>query len=75
MKCPICKHGDTISGTASITLERNAATLVFKDVPAQICNNCGEEYFTDNITQSIMKQAESAIAQGVQIDVRQYRAA
>lgn len=75
MKCPICKHGDTISGTASITLERNAATLVFKNVPAQICNNCGEEYFTDNITQSIMKQAESAIAQGVQIDVRQYRVA
>jgi len=75
MKCPICKHGDTISGTASITLERNAATLVFKDVPAQICNNCGEEYFTDSITQAIIKQAESAIAQGVQIDVRQYRAA
>lgn len=75
MKCPICKHGDTISGTASITLERNAATLVFKNVPAQICNNCGEEYFTDNITQSIMEQAETAIAQGVQIDVRQYQAA
>jgi YgiT-type zinc finger domain-containing protein len=75
MKCPICKHGDTISGTASITLERNTARLVFKDVSAQICNNCGEEYFTDNITQSIMKQAESAIAQGGQIDVRQYRAA
>lgn len=75
MKCPICKHGDTISGTASITLERNAATLVFKDVPAQICNNCGEEYFTDSITQAVMKQAESAITQGVQFDVRQYRAA
>lgn len=75
MKCPICKHGDMISGTASITLERNAATLVFKNVPAQICNNCGEEYFTDNITQSIMEQAEIAIAQGVQIDVRQYQAA
>ncbi|MDI1231801.1 MAG: type II toxin-antitoxin system MqsA family antitoxin [Methylobacter sp.] len=75
MKCPICKHGDTMTGTASITLEKNAATLVFKGVPAQICNNCGEEYFTDNITQSIMKQAELAIAQGVQIDVRQYRAA
>ncbi len=75
MKCPICKHGDTIAGTASITLERNAATLVFKNVPCVCCNNCGEEYFTDNITQSIMKQAELAIAQGVQIDVRQYRAA
>lgn len=75
MKCPICKHGETISGTASITLERNATTLVFKNVPAQICNNCGEEYFTDSITQSVMKQAELAITQGVQIDVRQYKAA
>jgi YgiT-type zinc finger domain-containing protein len=75
MKCPICKHGDMINGTDSITLERNTATLVFKNVPAQICNNCGEEYFTDNITQSIMTQTESAIAQGVPIDVRQYIAA
>lgn len=75
MKCPICKHGDTHAGTASITLERNTATLVFKNVPAQICNNCGEEYFAENTTLAIMEQAESAIAQGVQIDVRQYRAA
>lgn len=75
MKCPICKYGETLSGTASITLERHSSTLVFKDVPAQICNNCGEEYFADSITQTIMKQAESAIAQGVQIDVRQYRVA
>lgn len=64
MKCPICKHGDMISGTAGITLERNAGSLVFKYVQAQICNNCGVEYFTDNITRSIMKQVESAIAKG-----------
>jgi YgiT-type zinc finger domain-containing protein len=75
MKCPICKHGETISGKATLTLERKTATLVFKDVPAQICNNCGEEYFTDSTTQAIMKQAELAITQGVQIDVRQYRVA
>jgi YgiT-type zinc finger domain-containing protein len=75
MICPICRHGETVNGTASMTLETGATTLVFKAVPAQICNNCGEEYFSDEITQSILKQAESAIAQGVQIDVRQYKAA
>ncbi|MDX8128322.1 type II toxin-antitoxin system MqsA family antitoxin [Methylomonas sp. OY6] len=75
MKCPICKHGDTASGTASLTLERGSATLVFKNVPALICNNCGEEYFSDDITRSILNQAESAINAGVEIDVRQYRAA
>jgi len=75
MKCPICKHGETINGTASMTLERDGATLIFKNVPAQICNNCGEEFFNENITASILDQAESAVNAGVEIDIRQYRAA
>ncbi|WFP50834.1 type II toxin-antitoxin system MqsA family antitoxin [Methylomonas sp. EFPC3] len=75
MKCPICKHGETINGTASMTLERGGATLIFKNVPAQICNNCGEEFFNENITASILEQAESAVNAGVELDIRQYRAA
>ena len=75
MKCPICKHGETLNGTASMILERGSATLVFKNVPAQICNNCGEEYFSDDVTRSLLAQAELATAVGVEIDVRQYRAA
>ena len=75
MKCPICKHGETINGTASMTLERGETTLIFKNVPAQICNNCGEEFFNENITASILDQAESAVNAGVEIDIRQYRAA
>jgi len=75
MKCPICKHGETTNGTASITLERASGTLVFKNVPAQVCTNCGEEFFSDDVTRSILDQAESAISAGVKIDVRQYRTA
>ena len=44
MKCVICKHGETREGKISVTLERNGMTLVFKDVPARICSNCGGEY-------------------------------
>ena len=36
MKCMICKHGSTVDGTATITLEKNGATIIFKHVPAQI---------------------------------------
>lgn len=75
MKCPICKHGETIEGTASMTLERGGTTLIFKNVPAQICNNCGEEFFNGDITASILEQAETAVNHGVEIDIRQYRAA
>lgn len=51
MKCPICKHGSTHTGYASITLERDDATLVFKHVPAEICDNCGEEYVSEEAGQ------------------------
>lgn len=75
MNCPNCKNGETVSGTASMTLERGNATLVFKNVPAQICNNCGEEFFDEETTASILKQAELALNDGIELDVRQYRTA
>jgi hypothetical protein len=31
-----------------------------KDVPAQVCENCGEEYVDEAITESIMKMAAHA---------------
>lgn len=37
MKCMACKQADTQPGTTTVTLERNGATLVFKDVPAEVC--------------------------------------
>jgi YgiT-type zinc finger domain-containing protein len=44
MKCPICRHGETEQGFATVILERNNTTLIFKQVPATVCNNCGEEF-------------------------------
>ena len=44
MNCVICKHGETRPGKTTVTLERKATTVVIKNVPAQVCSNCGEEY-------------------------------
>ncbi|MEI7843583.1 MAG: type II toxin-antitoxin system MqsA family antitoxin [Gallionellaceae bacterium] len=75
MKCPICKHGDTKAGIASITLERDGSTMVFKRVPAEICENCGEVYHDATVTRSLLMQADQAAKGGVEIDVRRYAAA
>lgn len=72
MKCPICKHGDTQTGTATVTLERGTATLVFRNVPAEICNNCGEAFHAEEVAAALLKQAESAVGEGVEIDVRKF---
>lgn len=75
MKCVICKQGETKPGTATVTLERQGTTLIVKDVPAQICENCGEEYVGEETSRRLLKSAEEAIIAGVQVDIRRYSAA
>ena len=75
MKCVICKQGETKTGKASITLERGELTLVFKHVPADICANCGEQYVSSATSAGLLRTAEEASKTGVQVDIREYKAA
>ena len=75
MKCMACKQADTRPGTTTVTLERNGATLVFKDVPAEVCPNCGEDYVHEAVTRDLMQSAEDMVASGAQVDIRKYAAA
>lgn len=75
MKCVICRHGDTKPGTATVTLERNGTTLVIKDVPAEVCGNCGEEYVGEETARRLLRDAEEASKAGVQVDIRRFVAA
>lgn len=62
MTCPICRNYDTQPGTTTVTLERGDLTFVVKDVPAQVCANCGEDYVDADVTRLIMAMAEDAAA-------------
>ena len=75
MKCVICKQAETQPGKATITLEREGVTLVFKGVPALVCPNCGEEYLDEEITAHLLQSAEEAARDGVHVAVRDYIAA
>ena len=75
MKCVICKNGVTKAGKTTIALSRHGFTLVVKNVPAQVCVNCGEEYVDDAIASKILKDAEREAKTGVQVDIREYSAA
>ncbi|MBI4411318.1 MAG: type II toxin-antitoxin system MqsA family antitoxin [Deltaproteobacteria bacterium] len=75
MKCVICKRGKTRNGKTTVTLERGETTIVVKQVPAQICQNCGEEYVAERTTTKLLKLADKAARGGVQVDVREYLAA
>ncbi len=75
MKCVICKHGDTEAGSATIVLERGGACVVFKSVPAGVCDNCGEEYVDEATAARLLDDFEQALRSGTEIDVRQFAAA
>jgi len=75
MKCVICKHGSTKSGTMTATFERDGATIVIKGVPAEVCEICGESYLSEEVSKKLLKQAEDAARAGVQVDIRKFMAA
>jgi YgiT-type zinc finger domain-containing protein len=75
MKCVVCHHGETRAGGATITLDRDDLTLVVRNVPAQICETCGEEYVAEPEAKRLLDIADQAAQAGVRVDVRDYVAA
>ncbi len=75
MKCVVCRHGETRPGTATVTLERDGATVVVKGVPARVCENCGEEYVEEEAASRLLALAEDAANSGVRVEVLEYAAA
>lgn len=71
MRCPICRHGETRPGAVTVPLERDGMTIVFREVPALVCENCGEAFHDE----ALLKQAEQAALAGVEIDVRRFAVA
>jgi YgiT-type zinc finger domain-containing protein len=74
MVCSICKFGTTDAGEATVTLERNGSTIVFQHVPAQLCDNCGEQYLDESTTEHLLAEADRAARSGVQVEIRRYAA-
>ena len=74
MKCVICKQGRTHNGMTTVTLGRGRTTVVIKDVPAEICENCGEYYLNDEVTMRVRALAEEAVQRGAEIEVQPYAA-
>lgn len=72
-KCVICKTGDLHTQTVSVTLERQGALLVVRDVPACVCDSCRERYFEDDVAQQLLETTQQTLQPGVSLDIRHYQ--
>lgn len=74
MTCLICKHGTTKPGHTTVTLQRGACTVIFKNVPADVCENCGEYYLDESVTRQLERRAEVAVKNGAEVEIIAYAA-
>ena len=69
MNCVICEIGLTQPEFVTVTLERDGAIVLVKDVLANVCQNCGERYFDSVITDQLLALAERAFEQGAELEI------
>jgi YgiT-type zinc finger domain-containing protein len=75
MNCVICKHGILSEGHTTLTLERDGVVVVFKQVPAQVCDTCGEAYIDEAVSHRLLIAADETVRAGAEVEVRRYAAA
>ena len=69
MECVICKNGTTKEGFVTFTLERNGVIIVFKNVLALVCENCGDFYLSDETTKLLLEKATKTLSKGVEFEI------
>jgi YgiT-type zinc finger domain-containing protein len=74
MRCVICKAGDSAPGKVTVTLQRGETVVVIRDVPAAICQNCGEYYLDETVASKVYRQGEDAVQRRAEVEILRYAA-
>jgi YgiT-type zinc finger domain-containing protein len=74
MTCVLCKHGETRPGEVTVTLQRGVTTVILKGVPADVCENCGEYYLSDEVAGQVLEKGEAAVNCGAEVEILRYAA-
>ncbi|MGH9165263.1 MAG: type II toxin-antitoxin system MqsA family antitoxin [Acidimicrobiales bacterium] len=72
MNCIVCHHGQTQPGTTTVTFHRDGQTVVVNEVPADVCENCGEAYVAEDVTAQVLAIAADARRAQAQVLVRDF---
>ncbi|MEO5333259.1 MAG: type II toxin-antitoxin system MqsA family antitoxin [Magnetococcus sp. YQC-5] len=74
MKCPICRHGETQSSHTTVTLERGQTVVLIRDVPADVCEQCGEYYLDEKTISRVFLLGEEAVQHHAEVEILPYAA-
>lgn len=71
-KCYFCKIGDVKPGFVTVPETTASLTIVLKEVPAKVCDNCSEHYFDSDVVAGLEKIVSDAQNAGIDTLVRKY---
>jgi len=72
MDCIICKNGITREGVDTLTFEMNGHLIIIRDVPGEVCENCGHFYIDAAAAIEVQKKAKKALADGAEVEILKY---
>jgi YgiT-type zinc finger domain-containing protein len=72
--CVICGVGQVRPGITTVSFTEGTTTVVVKDVPADTCDECGENYFDAPVAQWIYEQIDGAVKRGAEVEILRYAA-
>ncbi len=70
----ICRNGQMTSGHVTVTLDKGETTVIFRNVPAFVCDMCGQSEVDDKVADRLLKRLQEAAAKGTEIEILQYAA-
>ncbi|NQU04597.1 MAG: type II toxin-antitoxin system MqsA family antitoxin [Calditrichaeota bacterium] len=71
-QCPLCT-GKIISGTTTFSVDLDTGVIIVRDVPAQICCQCGEEWFISEVSHRLDELTEDMRAKGSEVEILSFK--
>ena len=72
MECVICKNGTTKKGYDTLSFEKEGHLIVIREVPGEVCENCGHFYIDSAAAIELQKKAKKAVAEGAEVEILKY---
>ena len=74
MRCCFCKTGESAPGATTVTLDRNGTVVVVRDVPADVCRQCGEAFLSVEVADEVSRRADKAVENGAEFEILKFAA-
>jgi YgiT-type zinc finger domain-containing protein len=74
MKCILCKRGETKPGSVTTSLQRGETVVIVKEVPADVCQECGEYYLAEEVSRRTLELADQAVKNKAEVEIIRYAA-